>query len=175
MQGTGYAADMPMVRTIPYVPDTEQDSPLGFSPSLPTLAEWWQTLRLSSDPALNFGGRLTYEQNASPGQDTCYFAGSFYPPVPSLSGGAWWVLQNSDFGIDYHGDTTTDWVVYYRAQGRIPCQVVFYQNMYIDSTVSEPVLYTTTPNELLYEVDGGMVCSSKAPANGTLQEQCSYY
>jgi hypothetical protein len=166
----------PMAKTAD-IPDTETFSfddwvalpPFGNGA---TVGEWLQTLSLSSDSSLNFGGRIVYESDPGGGEDNCHFPGSEVPEQAGISGGAWWAGTTSKWGDDKVGAPSKA-VDYYRSQGRSGCQFIWPQEMYIHSDTVGPVKYTT--NQLVITIDGATVCSAKGPQGGSLNEECTYY
>jgi hypothetical protein len=84
--------------------------------------------------SVSFSGRTVYEGSET-GTDGCYFAGSTYPPVISLSGGAWTVNASNAWGDDHMTWGTTR-ITYYRGQGRAPCNTTIPQRMFVFGSTS---------------------------------------
>lgn len=183
--------DQPLDKVTAVVPDTETSSAVGwvagsdpvFMGSGTTLGTWLQTISLSSNSSLNFGGRFVYE--APPADDTtydtCYWNNSssdysIFDSFSEITGQAWWVDGGNQWGYDAVGYFSNA-VVYYRAHSRTPCGYSYGQDMYIDSAMLGPQNYQT--NELLYTIDdtAGYICSKrKEPKSATsTQSSCKSY
>jgi hypothetical protein len=107
------------------VPVGEITSPDGW---FATQYQWKQTL--VSGIGASFGGLNVKELDAGGGEDTCWFPGSAFNPVTSLSGGTWTVNPDNTWGDDVVG-----WgaflVVYYQQFGKLPCGFTLHQQMQI--------------------------------------------
>jgi len=106
------------------LPATETTAFEGWNNS--TIGTWMQTL---SDPSSDsFSGANVQEANAGTGADACWFPNSAFAPFTSLSGGQWPLSSSNTWGPDSVG-WPTNYVAYYRAQGRAPCGFTVYQQM----------------------------------------------
>jgi hypothetical protein len=106
-----------------------------------TIHRWLQTLL----PSLggNFAGRTVTERDpGGGGPDTCWFPQSNYLKAEAITGGSWSVDANNTWGPDYVG-WHYDAVVYYRNQGRAPCETSFPQAMQIDRPGGPSIIYVT--------------------------------
>jgi hypothetical protein len=91
-----------------------------------TIGTWLQTLSDASSDS--FSGSTVQEADAGTGADACWFPNSAFAPFTSLSGGQWPVSSSNTWGPDSVG-WPTNYVGYYRAQGRAPCGFTVYQQM----------------------------------------------
>jgi hypothetical protein len=93
--------------------------------------QWKQRL---TPYATNFSGIQVTETDLGGGSDSCWFNGSFYGYWDYLTGGTWDVGANNWWGVapgplyDYVG-WFDNAVLYYRNQGRAPCNNVMNQRM----------------------------------------------
>lgn len=62
-------------------------------------------------------------------QDTCFFQGSAIDEWTTLSFGEPWTVTSANTWGDDRVGWYSQWVAYYRAQGRAPCGVTMYQQM----------------------------------------------
>lgn len=99
-----------------------------------TIAFWQQTLTPTKN---DFYNRIVMETNGNPGggvgTDTCWFQGSMYAPIDTVSGGAWQVgtaTHPNFWGYDLVGMGLPG-VQYYTANNRVPCGFSFQQEMEI--------------------------------------------
>jgi hypothetical protein len=115
--------------TPPPIPDGETTSSGGWWEANTTVHKWFQQLSPTSSP---FAGRFVVEQDptggAGTGLDTCTFPGSAAPTFDRISTGYWEVDEINSWGPDLVG-WSYDVVLYYRNQGRAPCDTSFPQRM----------------------------------------------
>lgn len=141
---------------LPGIPDGEVTSSGGWA--VDTLHRWNQTLTPFGGP---YAGRSVTERNpGGGGPDTCYFPGSRFLPAVSITGGTWPVDSNNGWGADYVGWTYAA-VLYYREQGRAPCETTFGQDMEIDVPGGNPPAKYTT-NVLAMGMTNTTVWSQRA-------------
>ena len=93
-----------------------------------TKGKWGGTL---GPLAIDFEGRTVKEEDGGQGEDQCWFTGSKYPKVDSLTGGSWPVEAGNYYKADQVGQGSTR-VTYYRSHNRAPCEVSRLQKMVID-------------------------------------------
>lgn len=112
----------------PPVPTGEMTQSAGWYSGDTSVHLWNQTLQGGS-----FGGRSVKEQDpGGGGPDTCWFPGSIVGRSESLTGGTWSVGADNRWGPDGVG-WKHEAVLYYRGQGRDPCETQFWQRMVISS------------------------------------------
>lgn len=103
-----------------------------------TIHNWIQTLTGGS-----FEGRFVKEQDpGGGGPDTCWFPDSAIAPATSITGGRWEVGSVNQWGPDQVG-WHSNAALYYRNQGRAPCETQFYQRMVIERPGNTDVEYVT--------------------------------
>lgn len=110
------------------IPSGENTSWIGWdSPS--TFGKWRGTLTPSN---VDFSGRTVKEQDGAQGDDTCWWPQSQYPKQLSLTPGEDWVVHaDNHWQADSIGWSPVC-IIYYRNQGRAPCEVTRLQKMIID-------------------------------------------
>lgn len=148
------------------VPTGETTASNGWATAegFPTWHKWMQTLTPATS---NFSGRTVIEDDAGGGPDTCYFDGSAFTPVVTITGGTWTVDANNKWDdADYVGWGTAQ-VAYYRAQGRAPCGTTVLQQMSIECP-SNSVFYNYGPvNTLKISMTNTTVTSERAGKKAT--------
>lgn len=108
-------------------PTGEITSWIGWnSPS--TLGMWRCTLTPAS---IDFAGKSVTERDGGGGNETCFFVGSIYPHKTALTANSKWSVGP---GNKWQADSI-GWyprpILYYRNQGRAPCEFVWTQKMFI--------------------------------------------
>lgn len=95
-------------------------------------AHWFNgTLFPGPGQGPNYGGRFVTEWNYAPASDQCDIPGDSFDPIIGLPDGTGYVLDDTNVYTDLVG-WASNYVTYYRAQGRAPCSAFVYQEMRID-------------------------------------------
>jgi hypothetical protein len=108
-----------------YVPDGETTTFARWSQTFPTAATWNATL--GSLPGMDFEGRTVRETDAGSGSDSCWYPGSIFPSLTDIPP-AEATVGAGDLYIDTVGWTPAP-VIYYQANGRLPCEFVSRQQV----------------------------------------------
>jgi hypothetical protein len=128
---------------LPGIPDGEITSSGGWYVYNTTLHLWNQTLTGGG----NYEGRQVTEYDpGGGGPDYCWFEGSQARKSEAISGGTWTVQSGNTWQPDAVG-WPYDAVLYYRREGRAPCDTSFFQDMRINcpggGCSSDPASYVT--------------------------------
>jgi hypothetical protein len=83
-----------------------------------------------SPTSVNFGNISVTEVNGTGSHDGCWFTGSTMSKYEALTGGTWGVSDINVWGDDHLSWSAAD-IVYYRNEGRAPCNTSIAQEMHV--------------------------------------------